>query len=51
MDIKKSLFSEIMLIYWKRLPRKMVESSFLEIFKKRIDVHLGTWFREVTGMG
>lgn len=36
----KNLFSERLARYWKRLPKEAVESSSLEVFKKRTDVVL-----------
>lgn len=38
LDIKKNLFSEGMVRYWKRLLREVVESLSLEVCKERLDV-------------
>jgi len=40
LDVRKNLFSKIMVGRWNRLPREVVESPSLEIFRKRVDVTL-----------
>jgi len=51
LNIRKNLFSERVVRYWHRLPRELMESPSLEMFKEGVDVALRTWLVGMVGMG
>lgn len=44
LEVMKNFFSEKMVSHGSKLPRAVVESLWLEVFKSCMDVALGIWF-------
>ena len=44
LDIREKFFTERVVRCWNRLPRKVVNVVFLEVFKARLDGALGNLF-------
>jgi len=42
LDIRRRFFTQRLVTHWKRLPKEVVNAQFLEVFKARLNVALGS---------
>jgi len=42
LDTRRKVFTQRVVTLWNRLPREVVDASFLEAFKARLNVALGS---------
>ena len=42
LDIRRRFFTQRLVTHWKRLPKEVVNAPFLEAFKARLNVALGS---------